>query len=91
MHSMLIINSHLKRLHFLHIHKLSSFFIVPCNVECRTFAPTFQMFSAMASYDLGCTHNAGADSVSVLLNAGLSFMSNTMKEHQSSKSLKMFL
>ncbi|XP_028280659.1 complement C4-B isoform X2 [Parambassis ranga] len=40
-----------------------------------------EMFSAMASYDLGCTHSDGADSASVLLNAGLSFMSNSMTKH----------
>uniref|UniRef100_A0A3B5QKN4 Complement C4B (Chido/Rodgers blood group) n=1 Tax=Xiphophorus maculatus TaxID=8083 RepID=A0A3B5QKN4_XIPMA len=34
-----------------------------------------QIFSTMASYDLGCTYSGGSDSAEVLINAGLSFTS----------------
>uniref|UniRef100_A0A3Q3MGX7 Complement C4B (Chido/Rodgers blood group) n=1 Tax=Mastacembelus armatus TaxID=205130 RepID=A0A3Q3MGX7_9TELE len=36
-----------------------------------------QVFSAMQSYDLGCSYGGGADSASVVTHAGLSFVSLT--------------
>uniref|UniRef100_A0A7N6AWB9 Complement 4B (Chido blood group) n=1 Tax=Anabas testudineus TaxID=64144 RepID=A0A7N6AWB9_ANATE len=36
-----------------------------------------QVFSTMQSYDLGCSYGGGADSASVLTDAGLSFVSQT--------------
>ncbi|XP_068999108.1 complement C4-B [Embiotoca jacksoni] len=36
-----------------------------------------QVFSTMKSYDLGCSYSGGSDSASVLLNAGLSFVSKS--------------
>ncbi|KAM9310020.1 LOW QUALITY PROTEIN: complement C4-B [Pholidichthys leucotaenia] len=35
-----------------------------------------QVFSTMKSYDLGCSYDGGSDSASVLLNSGLSFVSD---------------
>ncbi|KAF3691807.1 Complement C4 Complement C4 beta chain [Channa argus] len=36
-----------------------------------------QVFSTMQSYDLGCSYGGGADSASILVDAGLSFVSHT--------------
>ncbi|XP_017282055.1 complement C4-B [Kryptolebias marmoratus] len=41
-----------------------------------------QVFSTMESYDLGCTFGGGADSSSVLVDAGLSFISQSGAHHR---------
>nr|SSC14281.1 Complement component 4 [Channa striata] len=39
-----------------------------------------QVFSTMQSYDLGCSYGGGADSASVLVDAGLSFVTDTQSK-----------
>ncbi|KAK2844441.1 hypothetical protein Q5P01_011100 [Channa striata] len=39
-----------------------------------------QVFSTMQSYDLGCSYGGGADSESVLVDAGLSFVTDTQSK-----------
>ncbi|XP_071324887.1 complement C4-B [Trachinotus anak] len=41
-----------------------------------------QVFSAMQSYDLGCSYGGGADTASVLLDAGLSFVSQSLTDYR---------
>ncbi|KAK5862446.1 hypothetical protein PBY51_017843 [Eleginops maclovinus] len=49
--------------------------IYALNVDNKLTAK--QMFSSMQSYDLGCTYGGGADPESVLIDAGLSFLSQS--------------
>lgn len=60
----------LSNTHFIRIYlSLSNIALASCLVSA------FQVFSTMQSYDLGCSYGGGADSASVLIDAGLSFVS----------------
>lgn len=58
----------------IHLLSISSVYVLKCSTTKLLF-PYLQVFSDMQSYDLGCSYGGGADSPSVLLDAGLSFVS----------------